>query len=72
VCLGHFESESVVNRLPYGHLFHRSCLETWLDYNHATCPLSRHRLLPTGADDSPLAPSPAPAPRHATKPDRSA
>uniref|UniRef100_A0A0A9H5M4 RING-type domain-containing protein n=1 Tax=Arundo donax TaxID=35708 RepID=A0A0A9H5M4_ARUDO len=58
VCLARFEPESVVNRLPCGHLFHRSCLETWLDYDHATCPLCRLRLLP-GADDSP-APSPAP------------
>jgi RING/U-box domain-containing protein len=46
-----FEPESVVNRLPCGHLFHRACLETWLDYDHATCPLCRHRLLPPAADD---------------------
>ncbi|XP_062191389.1 probable E3 ubiquitin-protein ligase XERICO [Phragmites australis] len=52
VCLARFEPESVVNRLPCGHLFHRACLETWLDYDHATCPLCRLRLLPA-ADDSP-------------------
>ncbi|GJN03865.1 hypothetical protein PR202_ga21354 [Eleusine coracana subsp. coracana] len=65
VCLARFEPESVVNRLPCGHLFHRACLETWLDYDHATCPLCRHRLLPAaGADESSSpAPSPAPAPR---------
>jgi RING/U-box domain-containing protein len=51
VCLVRFEPESVVNRLPCGHLFHRACLETWLDYDHATCPLCRHRLLPPAADD---------------------
>jgi RING/U-box domain-containing protein len=51
VCLAGFKPESVVNRLPCGHLFHRACLETWLDYDHATCPLCRHRLLPAGADD---------------------
>ncbi|KAL6859052.1 hypothetical protein ACP4OV_018054 [Aristida adscensionis] len=61
VCLAGFEPESVVNRLPCGHLFHRACLETWLDYDHATCPLCRLRLLPA-ADDS-TSPSPAPAPR---------
>ncbi|EES14320.1 hypothetical protein BDA96_07G235500 [Sorghum bicolor] len=54
VCLVRFEPESVVNRLPCGHLFHRACLETWLDYDHATCPLCRHRLLPPAADDDEL------------------
>jgi hypothetical protein len=71
VCLGRFEPESVVNRLPCGHLFHRSCMETWLDYDHATYLLCRHGLH-TGADDSPPVPSPALAPRLVTKPDRSA
>jgi len=51
VCLVRFEPESVVNRLPCGHLFHRACLETWLDYDHATCPLCRHRLLPAADDE---------------------
>ncbi|CAL9111651.1 unnamed protein product [Musa textilis] len=45
VCLSRFEPESVVNRLPCGHLFHRACLETWLDYHHATCPLCRTHVL---------------------------
>nr|ACG44190.1 RING-H2 finger protein [Zea mays] len=49
VCLVRFETESVVQRLPCGHLFHRACLETWIDYDHATCPLCRHRLLPPAA-----------------------
>ncbi|XP_040383650.1 probable E3 ubiquitin-protein ligase XERICO [Oryza brachyantha] len=57
VCLVRFEPEAVVNRLPCGHLFHRACLETWLDYDHATCPLCRSRLLPAAADPrAPLAP----------------
>ncbi|KAF8686083.1 hypothetical protein HU200_043689 [Digitaria exilis] len=54
VCLARFEPESVVNRLPCGHLFHRACLETWLDYDHATCPLCRLRLLPPADDDRPV------------------
>ncbi|KAL5205268.1 hypothetical protein ABZP36_033477 [Zizania latifolia] len=54
VCLGRFEPEAVVNRLPCGHLFHRACLETWLDYDHATCPLCRSSLLPA-ASESPAA-----------------
>ncbi|KAF0909560.1 hypothetical protein E2562_037186 [Oryza meyeriana var. granulata] len=57
VCLARFEPESVVNRLPCGHLFHRACLEKWLDYDHATCPLCRHRLLPA-ANESPAAATP--------------
>ncbi|CAL9043057.1 unnamed protein product [Musa banksii] len=45
VCLARFEPESVVNRLPCGHLFHKACLETWLDHRHATCPLCRTHVL---------------------------
>ncbi|CAD6246188.1 unnamed protein product [Miscanthus lutarioriparius] len=56
VCLVRFEPESVVNRLPCGHLFHRACLETWLDYDHATCPLCRHRLLPAADEETVAAP----------------
>jgi RING/U-box domain-containing protein len=72
VCLGRFEPESVVNMLPCSHLFHRFCLESWLDYDHATCPLCRHRLLHAGADASSPALSLALAPRLATGPNRSA
>lgn len=45
VCLGRFEQESVVNRLPCGHFFHNACLEKWLDYHHTTCPLCRTHVL---------------------------
>ncbi|KAJ6809234.1 putative E3 ubiquitin-protein ligase XERICO [Iris pallida] len=54
VCLCRFEPESLVSRLPCGHLFHRGCVETWLDYNHAaTCPLCRTRMLPDELDPEP-------------------
>ncbi|KAG6509584.1 probable E3 ubiquitin-protein ligase XERICO [Zingiber officinale] len=46
VCLARFEPDSVVNRLPCGHFFHKVCLEKWLDYQHATCPLCRTAVLP--------------------------
>ncbi|KAG1363776.1 putative E3 ubiquitin-protein ligase XERICO [Cocos nucifera] len=59
VCLVRFEPESVVNRLPCGHLFHETCLERWLDYHHATCPLCRSHLLPA---DEPPSPPPLPPP----------
>ncbi|XP_020594674.1 probable E3 ubiquitin-protein ligase XERICO, partial [Phalaenopsis equestris] len=46
VCLARFEPESVVNRLPCGHLFHQSCVERWIEYRNNTCPLCRSHLLP--------------------------
>ena len=61
VCLVRFEPEALVNRLPCGHLFHRACLETWLDYDHATCPLCRSRLLPATAEESRSPPAPVSA-----------
>jgi RING/U-box domain-containing protein len=62
VCLARFEPESVVSRLPCGHLFHSGCLETWLRYDRATCPLCRARLLPLAVDEpSPPAPLPTAA-----------
>nr|ACG40679.1 protein binding protein [Zea mays] len=53
VCLAGFEAEAVVNRLPCGHLFHRACLETWLRYERATCPLCRAHV-PLPADETPV------------------
>lgn len=53
VCLNRFRPESVVNRLPCGHVFHKGCLETWLDYQHATCPLCRSQLLSGGGERHP-------------------
>ncbi|WVZ92362.1 hypothetical protein U9M48_038435 [Paspalum notatum var. saurae] len=64
VCLARFEPESVVDQLPCGHLFHRACLETWLDCNHATCPLCRLYLLPASIDLPVLEAAAGPAPPH--------
>ncbi|KAJ6802923.1 putative E3 ubiquitin-protein ligase XERICO [Iris pallida] len=44
VCLNRFEPESMVCRLTCGHVFHRGCVETWLEYNQSTCPLCRCRF----------------------------
>ena len=46
VCLTRFEPESEINRLSCGHLFHKVCLEKWLDYWNITCPLCRNPLMP--------------------------
>nr|WCA73308.1 XERICO [Lilium davidii] len=46
VCLVRFQLKCVVNKLECGHVFHRDCLEKWLDYYHVTCPLCRNYVLP--------------------------
>ncbi|KAF8694780.1 hypothetical protein HU200_037871 [Digitaria exilis] len=52
VCLAGFGAEAAVNHLPCGHVFHRACLETWLRYERATCPLCRAHV-PIPADEAP-------------------
>ena len=37
ICLETNELNSIVNRLPCGHLFHCSCVGAWLE-KHCTCP----------------------------------
>ncbi|KDP23004.1 hypothetical protein JCGZ_01726 [Jatropha curcas] len=46
VCLTRFEPESEINYLSCGHLFHKVCLEKWLDYWNVTCPLCRTPVMP--------------------------
>ncbi|KAG2297989.1 hypothetical protein Bca52824_034462 [Brassica carinata] len=45
VCLSTFEEDSDVNRLKCGHLFHKTCLEKWIDFRNVTCPLCRTPLV---------------------------
>ncbi|KAK9060413.1 hypothetical protein SSX86_021117 [Deinandra increscens subsp. villosa] len=45
VCLIEFKPEAEINRLSCGHVFHKSCLEKWLNYWNLTCPLCRHRII---------------------------
>ncbi|KAK9705593.1 hypothetical protein RND81_07G068800 [Saponaria officinalis] len=41
ICLGEFEEKEWVKSIPYcGHVFHVSCIDTWLS-SHVTCPLCR-------------------------------
>ncbi|KAL8233233.1 hypothetical protein R6Q57_003011 [Mikania cordata] len=46
ICLHEFADEGVVSQLnTCGHVFHKSCIEGWLDHAHFTCPLCRSNLL---------------------------
>ncbi|CAL0318653.1 unnamed protein product [Lupinus luteus] len=45
VCLTEFEPKSEINHLSCGHIFHKVCLEKWLDYWNITCPLCRTPLM---------------------------
>ncbi|KAK9089934.1 hypothetical protein Scep_029016 [Stephania cephalantha] len=46
VCLARFKPDSQVSKLRCGHVFHKLCLEKWLDYWNFTCPLCRTPLTP--------------------------
>nr|GEY40982.1 probable E3 ubiquitin-protein ligase XERICO [Tanacetum cinerariifolium] len=45
VCLIEFKPEAKINHLSCGHIFHRCCLEKWLNYWNVTCPLCRNHLM---------------------------
>ncbi|KAG6500006.1 brassinosteroid-responsive RING protein 1-like [Zingiber officinale] len=50
VCLCEFEAEAEVRRLKScRHVFHRVCLDRWLEHGPQTCPLCRALLLPEEA-----------------------
>ncbi|KAF8119023.1 hypothetical protein N665_0001s0079 [Sinapis alba] len=51
VCLSNFEEDSDVNKLKCGHLFHKTCLEKWIDYWNITCPLCRTPLVAMAAEE---------------------
>ncbi|KAI3712159.1 hypothetical protein L1987_70708 [Smallanthus sonchifolius] len=45
VCLIEFQPDTEINRLSCGHVFHRSCVEKWLNYWNLTCPLCRNCMI---------------------------
>ncbi|KAL8150934.1 hypothetical protein V2J09_020742 [Rumex salicifolius] len=45
VCLTRFDPDSEINCLSCGHVFHKACLEQWMDYLNVTCPLCRTPLV---------------------------
>nr|XP_009758907.1 PREDICTED: RING-H2 zinc finger protein RHA4a-like [Nicotiana sylvestris]XP_016496638.1 PREDICTED: RING-H2 zinc finger protein RHA4a-like [Nicotiana tabacum] len=47
ICLESMELEDEVRELiTCTHVFHRGCLDTWVNDGHVTCPLCRSMLLP--------------------------
>lgn len=47
VCLNNMERFEEIRRLTNcRHIFHRGCLDKWLDHDQRTCPLCRSPLLP--------------------------
>ena len=33
------------------HVFHKECIDAWMDQGQATCPLCRSKLMPAGDDE---------------------
>lgn len=47
ICLESMELDEEVRELiTCSHVFHRGCLDTWVNDGHVTCPLCRSMLLP--------------------------
>ncbi|KAG6399341.1 hypothetical protein SASPL_140817 [Salvia splendens] len=47
VCLYEFDGEDEIRRLVNcRHIFHRSCLDRWMDHDQKTCPLCRTQFVP--------------------------
>lgn len=53
VCLCEFEDAEEVRRLSNcRHVFHRGCLDRWLEYDQRTCPLCRTQLVGEETQDA--------------------
>ncbi|KAL3604136.1 hypothetical protein D5086_004995 [Populus alba] len=47
VCLFEFEGEDEIRWLKNcKHIFHRACLDRWMDHDRKTCPLCRNSFVP--------------------------
>ncbi|CAL5439715.1 unnamed protein product [Camellia sinensis] len=52
VCLYDFDGGDEIRRLTNcRHIFHRSCLDRWMDHDHRTCPLCRTLFIPDDLQD---------------------
>jgi hypothetical protein len=45
VCLDEFKEEDVLKKLNCNHIFHKDCLEPWLNNNNRNCPLCRTDII---------------------------
>ncbi|KAM7503799.1 hypothetical protein LguiB_002703 [Lonicera macranthoides] len=45
VCLTEFKPEAEINHLSCGHVFHKTCLEKWVNCWNFTCPLCRNQII---------------------------
>uniref|UniRef100_A0A5B6YL74 Putative E3 ubiquitin-protein ligase RHA1B n=1 Tax=Davidia involucrata TaxID=16924 RepID=A0A5B6YL74_DAVIN len=53
VCLYEFEGGDEIRRLTNcRHIFHRSCLDRWMDHDQKTCPLCRTPFIPDDLQDA--------------------
>ncbi|EOY00573.1 hypothetical protein QUC31_014214 [Theobroma cacao] len=50
VCLFKVQEGEEIGQLRCSHVFHRLCLETWVGYWNATCPLCRGSVAPARLD----------------------
>jgi len=47
VCMEEFDLKDTnccITEMPCGHIFHKSCLTTWLKESDASCPICKHRI----------------------------
>ncbi|XWS46312.1 hypothetical protein CRYUN_Cryun14cG0054700 [Craigia yunnanensis] len=52
ICLACIKGNEEIRELGNcSHLYHRECIDGWVDQGHETCPLCRLKLLPCQADD---------------------
>ncbi|XP_051119459.1 brassinosteroid-responsive RING protein 1-like [Andrographis paniculata] len=53
VCLYEFVGDDEIRRLTNcRHIFHRSCLDRWMDHDQKTCPLCRTQFIPEDMQES--------------------
>ncbi|KAM7531323.1 hypothetical protein LguiB_034733 [Lonicera macranthoides] len=53
VCLYEFDGGDEIRRLSNcRHIFHRSCLDRWMDHDQKTCPLCRTPFIPEDLQES--------------------